>query len=520
MDRSKSNSTKNFIKGAASLSLAALVVKILGVAYKIPLSHILGDDGMGYFNTAYTVYTFFFLICTAGVPKAITLLVTERTKEKNKSTGSLLKTAKFTFIIISIAIAVLFASLSFLIAGFIGNRRAAFAMLAIAPAIPFIAVVSIYRGYLDGYMRFGTVALSQFVEAALKLALGLAISAIGTHLNLSSEYIAAGAIFGITLGSIVTYIHLLIASKRLNVIENAGQNCEFNKALLKEIFKISLPITLSSGVMSLVNIIDLSVIIKGLERSGYTENLSTTLYGNYTTLAVPMFNFVLSVVSSICMSALPLLSELSISKKGNEFKNSIIYAAKIVSFFALPATIIFAFFSHEVLIILFDRGSVALGSALLAILSPSVALIALLMILNTALEAKGNYIIPLFSMSIGGIAKIIASTILLTNTNLAIWGAPIGTFISYVTSVSFSLVIYQRRIGRVYLLAKGFIKSAICGAIAVVPTIALRNYIGRGDISVFSAFLLLGLYGTIYLLLSLLIDNFPIKVRKTCQNRQ
>ena len=520
MDRSESNLTRSFIKGAASLSLAALLVKILGVAYKIPLSHILGDDGMGYFNTAYTVYTFFFLICTAGVPKAITLLVTESTKEKNKSTGSLLKTAKLTFIIISMAIAVLFASLSFSIAGFIGNRRAAFAMIAIAPAIPFIAGASIYRGYLNGYMRFGTVAVSQFIEAALKLALGLAISAIGTHLNLSSEYIAAGAISGITLGSIVTYIHLLIASKRLNKIENIGQNSKFNKALIREIFKISLPITLSSGVMSLVNIIDLSVIIRGLERSGYTENLSTMLYGNYTTLAVPMFNFVLSVISSICISALPLLSELAVSKRETELQNSIIYASKMLSFFAIPATIIFAFFSREVLVILFDRGSVALGSALLTMLSPSVAIIALLMIVNTALEAKGNYIIPLLSMSIGGLAKIIASTILVANTDLAIWGAPIGTFISYVASVSFSLTIYQRRIGRVWELANGFIKSAVCAAIAVVPTIALRNYIDNVNSTLISAFLLLGVYGVLYLLLSILIDNFPLKVRKTCQNKQ
>ena len=77
MKHSTSKVENGFLKGAASLSLAALLVKVLGVAYKIPLYHILGDDGMGYFNTAYTVYIFFFLICTAGVPKAITLLVSE-----------------------------------------------------------------------------------------------------------------------------------------------------------------------------------------------------------------------------------------------------------------------------------------------------------------------------------------------------------------------------------------------------------------------------------------------------------
>ena len=125
-----------------------------------------------------------------------------------------------------------------------------------------------------------------------------------------------------------------------------------------------------------------------------------------------------------------------------------------------------------------------------------------------------------YATNSGGLAKIIASTILVANTDLAIWGAPIGTFISYVASVSFSLAIYQRRIGRVWELANGFIKSAVCASIAVVPTIALRNYIDNVNLTLISAFLLLGVYGVFYLLLSLLIDNFPLKVRKTCQNRQ
>ena len=107
MKNSVSNSKNQLIKGAASLSIAAFFVKVLGLAYKIPLAHILGDDGMGYFNTAYTVYTFFFLICTAGVPKAITILVSEDSTNINESPGTLIKTARHTFIIIGLALAII-----------------------------------------------------------------------------------------------------------------------------------------------------------------------------------------------------------------------------------------------------------------------------------------------------------------------------------------------------------------------------------------------------------------------------
>ena len=278
--------------------------------------------------------------------------------------------------------------------------------------------------------------------------------------------------------------------------------------------KISLPITLSSGTMSLVNIIDLTVIIRGLERSGYTEDLSTMLYGNYTTLAVPMFNFVLSVISSICISALPILTELAVNKKNFEFGKSLTYSAELVAFFALPATALFAFFSREILIILFDYSSVALGEALLSILSPSVTLIAVLTLINTALEAKGGYIVPLLSMGIGGVAKIIASSLLVGRADFAIWGAPIGTSISYLVSILVSIVLYRSRIGRIFPLMHGFLLSAICATVATVPTAAIKNHFLYGNEGVFGSLILLSCYGVIYLLLSFLIGSLPINQSK------
>lgn len=512
MRSSVSDSKKELLKGAASLSVAALFVKVLGVAYKIPLSHILGDDGMGYFNTAYTVYTFFFLICTAGVPKAVTLLVTENNSSKNDTCGSLIKTARRTFILIGIALAIILATAAFPIASFIGNKRAAFAMIAIAPAIPFIAGTAVYRGYLNGNMRFGIVAISQFIEAAIKLVMGLALAGIATHLRLSTEHVAAAAIFGITLGSITTFLQLHASSKPVNKGKNAGQSFLFSKLLLNKILKISFPITLSSAVISLVNIVDLTVIIRGLKQAGYTENLSTLLYGNYTTLAVPMFNFALSVTSSICVSALPILTKFALNKERKQFENSLTYASSLTAFFALPATVLFGFFSREILILLFDYSSVSIGSSMLTLLSPSVTLVAILTVINTALEAKGGYIVPLISMSAGGIAKIVSSTIMVSKPEVGLWGAPLGTLISYFVSILFSLAIYHSRIGRIFPLVKSFFVSATCAIIAAIPAIALKNH--SLNESVFHSMILIAFYGGTYLLLSFMSGSLPIKRSK------
>ena len=509
MKNSVSNSKNQLIKGAASLSIAAFFVKVLGLAYKIPLAHILGDDGMGYFNTAYTVYTFFFLICTAGVPKAITILVSEDSTNINESPGTLIKAARHTFIIIGLALAIIFTVTAFPIARFVGNRRAAFSMIAIAPAIPFIAGAAVYRGYLSGRMRFGAVAVSQFIEAAIKLIMGLALSGIAIRIKLPSEQVAAAAILGITLGSVITFVQLRISSKTSIKAKNVGQRSLLSKSLLRRIFEISFPITLSSAVISLVNIIDLTVIIRGLKQTGYTENLSTILYGNYTTLAVPMFNFALSVTSSICISALPMLTQFALKKEGKQFENSLACASKLTAFFALPATVLFGLFSREILTILFDYGSVAVGSSMLTLLAPSVTMVALLTLINTVLEAKGGYVVPLLSMSVGGVAKIFASVILVGKPEVGLLGAPIGTLISYFVSITCSLVIYSSRLGRVFSIIRPFLISGICAVIAIIPTIALKNlFLGE---NIFRSIVLLVFYGGIYLILSFLSGSLPIK---------
>ena len=500
-----------FIKGAISLSLAALLVKVLGVAYKIPLSHLLDDDGMGFFNTAYTVYTFFFLICSAGVPKAIALLISEGNAGKGNSESSILKNAKRIFLIISLILSAVFAASALPISDFIGSKKSALAMLAIAPSIPFISLAAVYRGYLTGKKRFGTVAVSQLIEAAMKLALGLAFAQLALRLDASKEWIAAAAIFGISVGSIATLAHLKIATYDRKTREISRQKCKFEPLIMRKILKISVPITLSSGVISLVNVIDLTVIMRGLEKQGYTDDLSTMLYGNYTTLAVPMFNFVLSVISSVCISSLPLLSELAARKREADFDKTLSDAAELVAFLALPSTLVFMTLPNEVLTILFDRGSVALGSTLLSLLAPSVALIAFLTVMNTALEARGGYMTPLVSMSIGGAVKLLSSSLLVGQTELAIWGAPLGTAISYIASIFVSVVLYRKSGMRVIKLLRGFILSAICSIVASVPAIALRSACFVGVDAPLQSLLLLMIYALTYLLLSFFCGTLPIK---------
>ena len=140
MELEKSGENK-IIKGALMLTVSMLIVKLFGLIYKVPLSYILSDEGMGYFNSAYTVYAFFYLLCTAGVPKAVMILVSEsKAKGKQSEVGEIVRVATLAFLVIGVIVTLVFMIFAGELSALIGNSKAQFTMLAIAPSIVLISI--------------------------------------------------------------------------------------------------------------------------------------------------------------------------------------------------------------------------------------------------------------------------------------------------------------------------------------------------------------------------------------------
>jgi len=205
---------KNAFTGAVSLTLSVLIVKILGVLYKIPLAVILSEEGMGYFNSAYTIFSFFFILCTAGVPKSIMILVSEKLVKKEK-TGvfAIIKTAFIAFLCLGVAISLLLSLLSKPLSEIIGNPNAKTTLIFVAPSIIFVSVTGVLRGYLMAKMRLGSIAVSQIVEGVLKLVFGLFFAILATKAGMSYVWISALTILGASIGSFGGLLYLYIIFK-------------------------------------------------------------------------------------------------------------------------------------------------------------------------------------------------------------------------------------------------------------------------------------------------------------------
>lgn len=441
--------TSGILGGALSLTVSAILVKILGLIYKIPLSHMLSDEGMGYFNAAYTVYGCLYLICTAGVPKAISILTAEsdahgRVADKRRlfrvslscfgALGALL-----TFLLITFAVP---------IGRLIGSAPAAFSMIAIAPSLLFVSLGGVIRGYLNGHAAMGPIALSQVLEGICKLVLGLAFASYAIRHGFALPLVAAFTILGITVGSFVSFVYLALHLRDAATKGeqgSVGETVRTRGAALASVMRVALPVTVSAGVLSMTNLLDLGLIMKRLAYAGLSVAEASALYGNYTTLAVPMFNLAAGMISSVSMAVLPHLTKRYALEKKEEFRTLFRDTMRTVVCFVLPFSFGLMLFGEPVLALLFDDTSASIGAPLLAVLSPAMIFMSALTVVNTALEAAGMPRAPLICMLVGSVAKLFVSYFLIGDARFGILGAPIGTVISYAVALVVALCILHTK---------------------------------------------------------------------------
>ena len=446
-----------FFKGTLALSISVILTKLLGVAFKVPLSYVLGDEGMGYFNTAYAIYGLFYILCTAGVPKSITLVISAHRggKEAQESDREILRLGLSLFAKIGAFSTLLNIICAPAFARLVGNSKATLSIMTVAPSILFVSLSGVLRGYFNSSERLLTIAISQLIEGAIKLAFGLTFAMLGVRNGASVSTVSALAILGITLGSALSFLYMTISLYCSKSYNKAKQNKELErKNIHRQILKNALPIALSSTLLNLSSTLDLTMIIKRLVSTGMSEEYANSIYGNYTTLAVPMFNLVIAVLAPIATSYMPRLTSLHLTGDSTKFTESLNRLLAVTLIISVPASLSFYFYSFDLLDVLFSLQSSAVGASMLAVLSLALCLLASLTVINTALESQGRIGATVFSLIIGCAVKFTVSYIAIGRDSIGILGAPIGTVVSYAVSLAVSLFFLEKSSVRIFTLPK------------------------------------------------------------------
>lgn len=422
---------QSFVQGAAVLIAANIAVKIIGAVFRIPLDQLLGKSGMGLFNVAYVLYTTMLVISTAGLPVAVSKLVSEsvslgRTREARR----IALTAGLAFPAIGAAFSALLYWGAEPLSALVGNPAAAPAVRAIAPSVFCVALISVIRGYFQGLNNMTPTALSQLIEALGKLLLGYGLAHTASMRGLPLERCAAAAVTGVTIGEAVgaAYLILRLLLHRRRREATLHDLARPRRELLRELFAVAVPVTIGSSVMSLTNLLDVALVMNRLQDAGCTAEQANALYGAYSNRAITMFNLPQTVILGLSVSVLPVLSGAFARQNFTQISRTLGSAVRLTLLLALPAGAGYLVLGEPIVDLLFGADSVSAGE-FLRILGLAVPLLAMVSLTNAILQAFGRPFAPVKNMLLGGAVKLAGNHFLIGV--LGIYGAPLSTVLCY-----------------------------------------------------------------------------------------
>lgn len=489
MSTTSKSRNKLFFSGVLLLTFSNLLIKVIGLVLKMMLHPYLGDVGMSYYSVAYDIYVWLYMISTAGLPVAISIMISEsRAKGNLREAKKIFRVTLLVFVIIGLVgmSVMLFGSRWF--ASMYEIDNSCYCIMAIAPTLFFICISSAIRGYFQGFQNMFPTSISQIIEALGKLVIGILMASYAIKQGYELYIVAAYTISGLTIGVAAGMLFLVISKWTFRATSYDAEYLtpESNRMpvrscgqLLRVLLFTAIPITFSSSIMSFTNVLDGIIIGQRLTSIGYTAEMYEAAIGNYKALAIPMYNLPPALIYPISYSIVPLLSASIASGAKDRVKLVMQSSLRVTALLMLPCGLGLSALSYPILRLLFNEASALKAAPLLSVLAPSVLPVGMLAITNAILQAHKLERKPLISILIGSIVKLISSYILLGIPGIEMYGAPIGTFLCYLTIVAINFYFMAKYIGWIphfgKILFRPLIASVLCAGAAVGSYLLISN---------------------------------------------
>ncbi len=436
-----SNKGNKFIKGAAVLGIAGVVIKLLGAVFRIPLTNWIGADGMSYYGFAYTIYGALLVLSTAGIPVAISRMVSERIAVgEYRNAHKVFKVA--TSLLFGIGI-VSFAACFFggeVITKTLGNPDAAYAVKAISPALLFVPLFSAFRGYFQGRQNMNPTAISEITEQLIRVIVGLALAY--KLLDTGLKEAAAGASFGASAGSIaglgiIVVIYLLNRKVIHRKIDLNNQQVEETGVILRKIVGIAIPIIIGSEIMPIMTLIDTGIIMTRLQATGWSYAEAKTLYGLLSGFCNSLIAFPQVFTQAVAVSLVPAIAAAFKVRNSRGVQEHIQLGYRTTMIMAFPCALGIFALAEPIMILLYpeQKASAVAAVPTLMIMAISVIFLAITQTSVGVLQSIGKQMLPVIHLAIGCVGKVILTFILVGIHDINIKGAAIGTMFAYVVAL-------------------------------------------------------------------------------------
>ena len=425
---------QSFLHGTALLAMATAIVKVIGALYKIPLNNIIGEQGFGYYSTAYEIYTLLLMISTAGLPVAMSRMVAKASSLGHyRQVRKIYTTARAIFLTLGLGGAVLMTLFCRQLAEFQQQPDAWAAIGALGPCCFLICLMSTYRGFFQGQENMIPTSVSQVLEAITKLVVGIAAALLVKFYTQNVSLAAGAAIMGVTVSCLVSSFYLNYAfRKAYKEMPQTAEEVSAGKDIAKGLLTIAIPITIGSAGLQLLTVLETKIYMTQL-LTFLSQDLADTHKGIYS-MALTIFNMPCAFITPITVSIIPAItSQLTTGGEGAA-KSTEESAARIAALISMPCAFGLALLAQPVTQLLggYSGEKLALATQLMSVLGICIVFNTMVLLTTAIMQAHGHEKLPVVNMFVGGFLKLAAVFLLTANPAIGIVGAPIGSLMCYL----------------------------------------------------------------------------------------
>ncbi len=499
-NRKRKSAGGDYIVQGSILAAAAMISKIIGVVYRIPLTNILGDEGNGYYGYAYQVYAFALMLSSLSLPTAVSKLVSARralNQQKNAFRAFVGSLVFASVVGLVIAVTIFFG------AGVISEHMmkaplSVYALKVLAPGLFIVAVMAVLRGYFQGLGTMIPTAVSQVIEQIVNAVVSIAGASVlfgmGTRLGnetgedlLGPAYGAAGGTLGTVTGALTGLIFLLFVlwmfrggiRKRLR--HDRTKKTETYSHILKVLLLTAVPVVFSTAIYNINQIIDLTVFNHVMDAQGYAESEYIALQGIYTGKYDPLINVPMAIPNALCTSLVPSLTMVVMTKQRKKVHYQIDQILRLTTILTIPSCIGFLVLASPLMVLLYNDPS-ATPANLLMLGAVVIVLYGWASITNSVLHGLNYMSSPAKHAAIALVVHLAVFVVMLVVFRMNVYALPASNIVFALTMCYLN----QRKIRKVcgfkmnfgHLFIKPLIASAIMGVITFLIHWGLDTLIG------------------------------------------
>ena len=480
-----------YIQGTI-LAAASILTRIMGIAFRIPLTRIIGDEGIGAYSNAYEVYNLALLLSTYSVPIAVSKLVSARESQKEYiNSYRVFKTAMlFAFVSGAIAALVTFFGAEFFSETLFKSVSSAIPLKYLAPTIFVFAIMGVLRGYFQGKNTMLPTAISQLLEQLFHVVVGLVAAVAFMKLYADSEfrvaYGAAGGTFGTLVGAVVSLLFLgavffmYYPTLKRRFRKDFGAETESYSTLLKLVLLTIFPIILNQTLYSLSGTLDSFLLNSVLDSKGFSEEARLILWGRYSGKYRLLANLPLSIASAIGVAVIPNIVRAYTEKNQRMLYEKTAQSVKFNMMIAIPCAFGLAVFAKPILYLLFNDTS-QMTISLMQLGAVAIALYAYSTTTSNVLQGLSLMRYPVIHAGAGIIIYVIIDYILLSFFDMNVYALIVGhTIFPLIVSVLNGLRI-QMETGYKQEFFRTFFMPTLCSA--GMSVISYFAYIGMDTLT-------------------------------------